>query len=477
MDVRASDAVSVPRRAVGYVTASGALSAALVAPAVVFPAYGRLLATGVVCFALALTARGALAAALAFRPLPDPPPSDVDRLLANASSADRSSADRSSAEPSSTDRSSVEVPTVSVVVAAYDEAETLPATVEACRNLAYPDDRLEILLCYESASSDATPAIAERAAEDPRFRAVRRDAPPGGKAGMANFGLERADGEVVGFVDAGQRPEPKAVRRAVGWFLADDDRWCVKGRCFATNAGDSLFALHSAVERHLAERGEFFAREVLSGFTLFTGGFAFFRADAFERLGSFDETVLLEDVEFAARVHSRGRTVKVDPAIVSKETNPETFAAWWNRRKRWARGGMQVARRYVSSLPRNPNVRPTVAFDAATTFGALLVLPVVLLASPVVALSFLDGGSATYLPAEQMVGVLLLAGAVASPLSIFVRDHLDGRGHSPREYAAAFTLPAYYAVEAVVVVAAFLDEFVLRRSTVYVPSDRPGEDP
>lgn len=453
------------RRAATYAASALGLSVALAAPALVVPSYGRALSTLAVLFVVGLAIRGVLGTALAFRPLDALGPA--------------------------TDFSDDDLPPVSVVVTAYDEADTLPATVEACRALAYPSEKLDVLVCYEAGSTDGTERIAEAAAKDSRFRAIERDAPPGGKAAAANFGLEHATGEVVAFVDAGQRPEPDAVRRAVEWFRADDDAWCVKGRCWGTNSGDSLVALHATVERHLAERGEFVAREVASGFTLFTGGFAFFRRTAFEELGSFDESVLLEDVEFASRIHARGKRVRVDPGVVSAETNPETLSSWWTRRKRWARGGMQVARRRLASLARSPALSPMVRADAVLTFGALLALPVVLLALPTVALSALgtgvgfgiavgvaDGGAATYFSDSVTRMALVAAGiaGLAAPLGVLVRDHLDGRPHPFREYAAVATLPLYFAVEGAVVVAAFLDEFVLRRPAVYVPSDRPGAD-
>ncbi|WP_440005523.1 glycosyltransferase [Halomicrococcus sp. SG-WS-1] len=458
MDVRSSETESALRRTATYAASSGAIAAVVATPVVLVPAYGRVLGTLVVLVFAGLASRAALGTALAFRPLAALGPGDAS--LPSATAADPRDAD---------------LPTVSVVVAAYDEADTLPATVEACRRLDYPDDRLEVLLCYEAASTDGTARVAEAAtAGDPRFRVCRRDAEPGGKAAMANFGLERATGDVVAFVDAGQRPEPDALRRAVGWFRADDDAWCVKGRCWGTNADGSLVALHATVERHFAERGEFVAREVASGFTLFTGGLAVFRRTAFETLGPFDESVLLEDVEFASRIHAGGRGVRVDPGIVSAETNPESLASWWSRRKRWARGGMQVARRYVGTLPRNPNLSRVARVDAALTFGSLLALPLLVLALPAVALGHADGGAATFIPGEQALVALAGVVALASPPLVLLRDRLDGRPHSLREYAAVVTLPLYFAVEAGAVVTAFLDEFVLRRPTVYVPSDRPG---
>ena len=471
MEVRRSSAASLPRSLLRYASAAVALSAVLVAPAFVSRTYRRAVGTVVLLSFLALALRGLFGAILAFRAPPDPPSTERSSVGDWSRTDDRSS---SADPPPTADR-----PTVSVVVAAFDEAETLPATIEACRALDYPAERLEILLCYEAASTDDTARIAEEAATDSRFRAIERDEPPGGKAAIANFGLERATGDVVAFVDSGQRPATDTVRRAVAWFRSDEDAWCVKGRCVGTNAESSLLSLHATVERHLAERGEFFAREVLSGFTLFTGGFAVFRAAAFDALGPFDETVLLEDVEFASRIHAAGRRVRVDPGIVSEETNPETLEAWWNRRLRWARGGMQVARRYVRSVPTSGRVSTAVGIDATFTFGALLALPLVLLASPVLAVGYAAGGvsAATLLPAERLLVGLLVVSATLSPLLVLVRSHLDGCSHSAREYAAALTLPAYFGLEAAVVVAAFLAEFVLGHPSVYVPSSRPGEEP
>jgi glycosyltransferase involved in cell wall biosynthesis len=454
VEVSDTEAETAGRRAATYAASATLISGALATPSVVVPAYPRAVGTLLVAFAVGLALRAAVGTALAFRPASALGPTEET-------------------DPSPHD----DWPTVSVVVTAYDEADTLSATVEACRRLDYPDDRLDVLLCYESASTDGTARIAERvAADDLRFRAVERDAPPGGKASAANFGLARATGDVIAFVDAGQRPEPESLRRAVTGFRADDEAWCVKGRCWGTNAGDSPVARHAAVERHLAERGEFVARELADGFTLFTGGLAFFRREAFAALGAFDETVLLEDVEFASRIHARGKRVRVDPGVVSAETNPATVGSWWSRRKRWARGGMQVARRYLRSFARNGDLPPRLRADAVATFGGLLALPVALLALPAVLVGLADGGPASFVPAER--AVLLVAGVAAllSPVGVFVRDALDGRPHSFEEYAAVATLPVYFAVEAAVVVVAFLDEFVLRRPSVYVPSDRPGAE-
>ncbi|WP_129114481.1 glycosyltransferase [Halegenticoccus tardaugens] len=442
MEVRTpSEARSDVSVAAGTAAVAALLCGALVVPALLIPAYAGLLAASVLAASTGIAFRMILSTLLSVGdPAPEPPSLPADP------------------------------PTVSVVVTAYNEADALEGTVASCLRQSYPTDRLEVVVGYEAASDDGTADVAERiAARNRRVAAVRREVSPGGKAAAVNHALPRAEGDVIASVDAGQRFEPTAVRRAVRRLLEGDDVWCVKGRCFGTNAAASLVALHATVERHLIERTEFVARDVAGGFTLFTGGQAFFRREALSALGGFDETVLLEDLDAASRIHARGKRIRVDPTVVSAERNPETLAAWWSQRKRWVRGGMQVARRHLRRLSDDPNLSPIVRLDALYTFCVVLTLPILLLASPVATLSALGVGP-PFPGAALSTAAAAVSSTFALPYAVFLQDELAGRAHDPREYVAPLTLPAYLALQAAVVVAAFVDEFVRRRPAVYVTS-------
>ncbi|WP_323192785.1 glycosyltransferase family 2 protein [Halostella sp. PRR32] len=358
-----------------------------------------------------------------------------------------------------------EWPAVTLVVTAYNEADVLGETLDACRALDYPN--LGIVVCYESASTDGTAAIATAADRaDDRVTAVRRDAPPGGKAAAVNHALRHASGDIVASIDANQRPERGMLRRAVRWF-EDDDVWCVKGRCYGTNAAASPIALHATVERHLLERAEFYARDVFGGFTIFTGGQVVFRRELVEAVGQFDETILIEDVDMACRTHRAGFGLRVDPGIVTHEDNPASLGAWVSQRRRWARGAFQVAQRHAVGLLRSPSVSPVAKLDAAFTFGYVLLAPILFLSLPALWI-------ASPSPAADPVGAALrLSPAVAGLFAaavVFSLDAAAGRPHDGREYLAPFTLWAYAAVQGVVVVTAFADEFVLDAPVTYVTS-------
>lgn len=439
METLAPEETSLSARSVVTGAVAVLLSAALVTPGLAVPAYARAVTTLflIVCLgaAVRLVAGTFLAA-----PRRDPPAV----------------------------RSSAQFPVVSLVVTAYDEADVLPETIDACTRVDYPDDRLQVVVGYEAASTDGTAAVAEAAADaDPRVTAVERPAPPGGKASATNHAMTAVTGEVVGVLDADQRLEPDAVARAVRW-LGAEGIWCVKGRCLGTNATDSLVALCATVERGLVERTEFVSRDRLGGFTIFTGGQAFFRADALEAVGEFDESILLEDLDMAYRLQRAGGTVRVDPGIVTRETNPTRLSAWWSQRKRWARGGMQVARRYLGrDLLSGPPGLPT-RVDFALTLGMLLVLPPLVLAAPLSVFAG-ESGFAFGALAPWLWGFVFVSPFVAWYGTVAL-DARDGYRHHPLEYAAPLLLWPYAAVQVWAIVTAFIEEFVLRRPTRYVTS-------
>ncbi|MGZ4276387.1 MAG: glycosyltransferase family 2 protein [Solirubrobacteraceae bacterium] len=116
------------------------------------------------------------------------------------------------------------LPTVSVVVAARNEAPVIGRKVENLLGLDYPAERLEVIVASDG-SEDATVAAA-RAHGDERVRVL--DLPRLGKAGALNAAVAHAGGEVLVFTDANSMLAPDAVRALVA-PLADEDVGGVAG--------------------------------------------------------------------------------------------------------------------------------------------------------------------------------------------------------------------------------------------------------
>lgn len=102
-------------------------------------------------------------------------------------------------------------PSVSVVIAAHQEAERLPEKLASIAALDYPAERLEVVVASDG-STDDTVAVGRaggaRVLELPRV----------GKAGALNAAVEASTGEILVFTDANGRLDPAAIRRIVRPF-------------------------------------------------------------------------------------------------------------------------------------------------------------------------------------------------------------------------------------------------------------------
>ncbi len=110
---------------------------------------------------------------------------------------------------------SAEPPSVSLIIAAHNEQESLPDKIANLRQLDYPRERLEVIFVSDG-STDGTNEILG-ALEDPSFRTIYLRERKG-KAHALNCGAEAARHETLVFSDATTLFDPFAVRYLVRHF-------------------------------------------------------------------------------------------------------------------------------------------------------------------------------------------------------------------------------------------------------------------
>jgi cellulose synthase/poly-beta-1,6-N-acetylglucosamine synthase-like glycosyltransferase len=113
-------------------------------------------------------------------------------------------------------------PTVSLVVAAYNEEAVIDRRIENLRALDYPADKLEIVVTSD-ASTDRTEELAAAAGA----RVIRN--PRGGKVAAQDHAVRETNSEIVAFSDANATWAPDALRTLVRNF-ADPEVAYVCGR-------------------------------------------------------------------------------------------------------------------------------------------------------------------------------------------------------------------------------------------------------
>jgi len=117
-------------------------------------------------------------------------------------------------------------PTVTIIIAAYNEERDLAAKLENTLALDYPRELLEIIVASDC-SSDGTDEIAREFAG--RGVKLLRQSMRLGKTAAQNAAVEQAHGEILLFSDATSLYQPDAVRAIMPSF-ADATVGCVAGR-------------------------------------------------------------------------------------------------------------------------------------------------------------------------------------------------------------------------------------------------------
>jgi len=129
-------------------------------------------------------------------------------------------------------------PPVSIVTAAYNEAENIGEMLENKLVLDYPQDRLEVIVVSDG-STDATAEIVKKYAE----RGVRllRQGTRAGKTEALNWAVSEAGGEIIVFADANSLYGKDAVKKLVRNF-ADAKVGYVTGKMVYVDVKGSLVA-------------------------------------------------------------------------------------------------------------------------------------------------------------------------------------------------------------------------------------------
>jgi len=217
-------------------------------------------------------------------------------------------------------------PTVTLLIAAYNEAPVIARKIENSLGLNYPPEKLEVVVVTDG-SSDGTENIVAAYAD----RGVRLYHQPlrQGKMAAINRVMSLVSGEIVVFSDANAMIEPGALRALVRNF-ADPAVGGVAGEKRVLGGGEGLYWRYesflkrcdSALSSAMGAAGELFA----------------VRRRLFEPP---PPSALIDDFVISLRLVERGWRVAYEPEAVAVEEASPTLAGEWRRRTRIAAGGFQ----------------------------------------------------------------------------------------------------------------------------------------
>jgi len=190
-------------------------------------------------------------------------------------------------------------PTLSIVIPAWNEERTLPATLAALREAVDALDCGAEILVVDDGSTDATAAVAE--GEGARvlsghWRQI---------AAARNAGARETRGRYLVFVDADTIVPAATLRRAVELM-----------RSGAVGGGANVVLDEPAPWAIRLPLWIFMTTYRLLGHA--AGCFVFSTREAFETIGGFDERFFAsEEIGLSKRLRSIGRFVKIRPPVVT----------------------------------------------------------------------------------------------------------------------------------------------------------------
>jgi len=229
-------------------------------------------------------------------------------------------------------------PTVSLIVAAYNEEAVIGQKIENSLLLDYPKDKLEIII-FSDASTDRTDEIVKSYA-DQGVKLLRIEGRKG-KTHCQNEAVKLVQGEILVFSDANSMYAPNAIQKLVCHF-ADECVGCVSGELRYRGGGEAVegertYWRYDQILKQLESK--------VSSLVTANGAIYAVRKNLYEPLPA---DVISDFVE-PLKIVQKGYRVIYEPEAVALETTAEDPKKEFRRRVR-------IVTRSVHSLLRDKSL-------------------------------------------------------------------------------------------------------------------------
>jgi poly-beta-1,6 N-acetyl-D-glucosamine synthase len=238
-------------------------------------------------------------------------------------------------------------PTVSVIIAAYNEEKVINRTVAALLESNYPD--LEVIVVDDGSHDATAEVVLEAYGAHPRVRLLRK--PNGGKASALNRGIQAARGEIIVSLDADTLFTRDTVSRLVRHF-SDPKVGAVSGNVRVGNA-HNIWTRWQTLEYVTSQNFDRRGYDLLNCITVVPGAVGALRRDAVLAVGGYSSDTLAEDTDLTWKLRrARWRIVNDNSAMAYTEA-PETLRNLARQRFRWAFGTLQCLWKHQEAVGRH----------------------------------------------------------------------------------------------------------------------------
>ena len=226
-----------------------------------------------------------------------------------------------------------QLPAVTLLVAAYNEADIIRTKIQNTLELDYPKNKLEIFFVTDG-STDQTPEIVKEYPTIQLFHSFERK----GKIHAVNRVMKSVKTPIVIFCDANTDLNREAIKYIVRHYqdptiggVAGEKRILSKDKDNASGSGEGLYWKY---ESFLKKKDAEVYSIVGAAGELFS-----VRTDLFEEPA---ENMIIEDFYLSMRITAKGYRFAYEPDAFAMETASASVKEEWKRKVRISAGGFQA---------------------------------------------------------------------------------------------------------------------------------------
>lgn len=250
-------------------------------------------------------------------------------------------------------------PTVTILIASYNEKFVIGRTLEAIKGLNYPKENLQVVVADDS--SDETRALIDSKVEELAASGIaslvsRRETRQGFKSGALNHAASLLNGEYVLLLDSDSTVTPNILSEGLGAFELVPKVGFVSFRVGHYNRDQNLttrlFALQQDQGDTISKMGSYSLDAPYS----FQGGFTLVLTRVLRVVGFWTNDSIVDDADLSCKIYCSGwRGIYLSDVKIFCE-DPSTLEIWKKQAARVAQGWANCARSRWRKILQSPEI-------------------------------------------------------------------------------------------------------------------------
>lgn len=244
-------------------------------------------------------------------------------------------------------------PTVSILIASFNEKYVIERSLEAIKHLNYPKDKIQVVVADDS--NDQTVSVIDEKVRDlvqSGIRAIvsRRPTREYFKCGALNKAMEYTEGEYVLLLDADSMVTPDVLSKGIEALESHPRTSFVSFRYGHYNRDyntvTKLFALTQDIGDTLSKMG---AYRIDAPFS-FQGGFTLIRAKDLRDVGQWSNQRIADDTDISIKIYLAGKKGIYLSNVSIMGEDPSTLEAWKKQVARTSQGWWRCIAKYWKDI-------------------------------------------------------------------------------------------------------------------------------